>query len=70
MIKAILKYPLIQFFFLIAFIQYSIASENNESNIQPEVDWELIIPQDILQGTVCKWELTEEERLFIENSYY
>ena len=48
----------------------SFASENNESNIQPEVDWELIIPQDILQGTVCKWELTEEERLFIENSYY
>ena len=22
---------------------------------------------EILQGTVCKWELTEEERLFIEN---
>ena len=20
-----------------------------------------------IQGTVCKWELTEEERLFIEN---
>ena len=23
--------------------------------------------EEILQGTVCKWELTEEERLFIEN---
>ena len=23
---------------------------------------------EILQRTVCKWELTEEERLFIENS--
>ena len=22
---------------------------------------------EILQATVCKWELTEEERLFIEN---
>ena len=22
---------------------------------------------EILQGTICKWELTEEERLFIEN---
>ena len=70
MIKAILKYPLLQCLFLIAFTHYSIASENSESNIQPEVDWELIIPQDILQGTVCKWELTEEERLFIEDSYY
>ena len=70
MIKTILKYPLLQCLCLIAFTQYSIASENNESNIQPEVDWELIIPQEILQATVCKWELTEEERLFFENSYY
>ena len=23
--------------------------------------------EKILQGTVCKWELSEEERLFIEN---
>ena len=23
--------------------------------------------EEILQGTVCKWELSEEERLFIEN---
>jgi hypothetical protein len=23
--------------------------------------------EEILQGTVCKWELTEEERLFLEN---
>ena len=23
--------------------------------------------EEILQGTECKWELTEEERLFIEN---
>ena len=70
MIKTILKYPLIQSLFFIAFTLYSIASENNESNIEPEVDWELIISQEILQATVCKWELTEEERLFFENSYY
>ena len=23
--------------------------------------------EEKIQGTVCKWELTEEERLFIEN---
>ena len=23
--------------------------------------------EEILQATVCKWELTEEERLFLEN---
>ena len=23
--------------------------------------------EEILQGTVCKWDLTEEERLFLEN---
>ena len=23
--------------------------------------------QKILQGTICKWDITEEERLFIEN---
>ena len=23
--------------------------------------------KEILQGTVCKWELSEEERLFLEN---
>ena len=23
--------------------------------------------EEILQGTVCTWELTEEERLFLEN---
>ena len=23
--------------------------------------------EEILQGTVCKWDITEEERLFIEN---
>ncbi|MDC0596551.1 hypothetical protein OAP43_02170 [Candidatus Pseudothioglobus singularis] len=22
---------------------------------------------EILQGTICKWDITEEERLFIEN---
>ena len=26
--------------------------------------------EEIFQGTLCKWELTEEERLFIESSYY
>jgi len=26
--------------------------------------------EEIIQGTVCRWELTEDERLFIESSYY
>ena len=26
--------------------------------------------EEVFQGTVCKWELTVEERLFIESSYY
>jgi hypothetical protein len=25
--------------------------------------------EQIIQGTICKWKLTEEERLFIESSY-
>ena len=25
---------------------------------------------EILLGTVCKWELSEEERLFLESYYY
>jgi len=66
MIKSILKFQLLKFVFLIAFTQFSFASEINEN----EVDWELIIPQEILQGTVCKWEITEEERLFIKSLYY
>ena len=66
MIKSILKFRLLKFLFLIALAHFSFASEINES----EVDWELIIPQEILQGTVCKWEITEEERLFIESLRY
>ena len=26
--------------------------------------------EKILEPTVCKWELTEEERLFLENYYF
>jgi len=63
MIKSILKFRLLKFLFLIAFTQYSFASEIKES----EVDWELIIPQEILQGTQCT--ISEEERLFIESFF-
>ena len=66
MIKSILKFRLLKFLFLIVLAHFSFASEINES----EVDWELIIPQEILKGTVCKWEITEEERLFIESFHY
>ena len=70
MIKVALKYPLLKFLFLLAFTHYSFASEINVNEAQPEVDWELIVPEEILQGTVCKWKLTQEERLFLENYYY
>ena len=63
MIKSILKFRLLKFLFLIAFTQFSFASEIKES----EVDWELIIPQEILQGTQCT--ISEEERLFIESFF-
>ena len=63
MIKSILKFRLLKFLFLIAFTQFSFASEINES----EVDWELIISQEILQGTQCT--ISEEERLFIESFF-
>ena len=63
MIKSILKFQLLKFVFLIAFTQFSFASEINEN----EVDWELIIPQEILQGTQCT--ISEEERLFIESFF-
>ena len=33
-----------------------------KSEMTPEDYWE-----EVLLGTVCKWDLTEEERLFIEN---
>ena len=67
MIKSILKYPLLQCLFLIAFAHFSLASENNASEMQSEMDWGLIIPQEILQGTQCT--ISEEERLFIESFF-
>ena len=33
-----------------------------KAEMTPEDYWE-----EVLLGTVCKWDLTEEERLFIEN---
>lgn len=50
-----------------AFTHYSLASETNETQTQPEIDWELIVPQEILQGTRCT--ISEEERLFIESFF-
>ena len=35
---------------------------NKKAEMTPEDYWE-----EVLLGTVCKWDLTEEERLFIEN---
>ena len=33
-----------------------------KAEMTPEDYWE-----EVLLGTVCKWDLTEEERLFLEN---
>ena len=68
--KTLFKHLLLIFLYLISLSNYSLATTKPGSEVQPEIDWELIIPQEILQATVCKWELTEEERLFFENSYY
>ena len=35
---------------------------NKKAEMTPEDYWE-----EVLLGTVCKWDLTEEERLFLEN---
>ena len=38
-------------------------------NKKAEVSAEEYLEQ-IIQGTICKWDISEEERLFIESSYY
>ena len=68
--KTLFKHSLLVLIYLTSLSNYSLAATKSESEAQSEIDWELIIPQEILQATVCKWELTEEERLFFENSYY
>ena len=50
------------------------ASANQEQmmsiiNKKAEISAEFYL-EEILQGTLCKLELTEEERLFIESSYF
>ena len=35
---------------------------NKKAEMTPEDYWE-----EVLLGAVCKWDLTEEERLFLEN---
>ena len=68
--KTLIKHSLLVFIYLISLSNYSLATTKPEPEVQTEIDWELIIPPEILKATVCKWELTEEERLFFENSYY
>ena len=38
-------------------------------NKKAEVSAEDYLEQ-IIQDTICKWDISEEERLFIESSYY
>ena len=68
--KTAINFPLLTFIFLLSLSHYSFGDDKVESQVYGDIDWELILPQEILQGTVCKWEITEEERLFIESLHY
>ena len=68
--KSFTKYPLLFCLCLLTFSHYTFATNETERHSKSEIDWELILPQKVMQGTLCKWELAEEERLFIENSFY
>ena len=62
-----MKRSLLKFLFITLFTHFSFAFEIDENQTQSEVNWELIIPQEILQGTQCR--ISEEERLFIESFF-
>ena len=48
-------------------LSYSFGADKVESQVHDDIDWELILPQEILRGTQCT--ISEEERLFIESFF-
>ena len=65
--KTAINFPLLTFIFLLSLSHYSFGDDKVESQIYDDIDWELILPQETLQGTQCT--ISEEERLFIESFF-
>ena len=65
--KTAINFPLLTFIFLLSLSHYSFGDDKVESQVYGDIDWELILPQEILQGTQCT--ISEEERLFIESFF-
>ena len=65
--KTAINFPLLTFIFLLSLSHYSFGDDKVESQVYDDIDWKLILPQEILQGTQCT--ISEEERLFIESFF-
>ena len=65
--KTAINFPLLTFIYLLSLPHYSFGDDKVESQVYDDIDWELILPQEILQGTQCT--ISEEERLFIESFF-
>ena len=65
--KTAINFPLLAFIFLLSLSHYSFGDDKVESQVYGDIDWDLILPQEILQGTQCT--ISEEERLFIESFF-
>ena len=65
--KTAINFPLLTFIYLLTLSHYSFGDDKVESQVYGDIDWELILPQEILQGTQCT--ISEEERLFIESFF-
>ena len=65
--KTTINFPLLTFIFLLSLSHYSFGDDKVESQVYDDIDWELILPQEILQGTQCT--ISEEERIFIKSFF-
>ena len=65
--KTAINFPLLTFIYLLTLSHYSFGDDKVESQVYGDIDWDLILPQEILQGTQCT--ISEEERLFIESFF-
>ena len=65
--KTAINFPLLTFIYLLTLSHYSFGDDKVESQVYDDIDWKLILPQEILQGTQCT--ISEEERLFIESFF-
>jgi hypothetical protein len=65
--KTAINFPLLTFIYLLTLSHYSFGDDKVESQVYGDIDWELILPLEILQGTQCT--ISEEERLFIESFF-